>query len=284
MIRHILAAESWPAGRFNEDRIAVAGPYLWVLDGATGLRPGRSFPGDSDAAWFAEAWSSALMELAPRSASPQSLIVAAHEHVSKRIDASLRGPLAQDEYPALALAFVRVADGRLDACNIGDCSIIVRDRTSVRRLGSSEVDRFDALALDVFTSAVAEGQTHAGALRLARSQILRNRQRANCRDGYWVVDPSARWLDHVQNFSMAFDTGGDLLVASDGFMRILDPYGISTTLENVLDSTRDMGAAAILDRIRALEADDPDCRAFPRLKPVDDASVVMAAFASAEDR
>jgi Protein phosphatase 2C len=277
--RHIVAAESRAAGRFNEDRVGVAGDYFWVLDGATPLLPARTFPGDSDAAWFAQSWSAALAELARDFNSPLALIEAAFGRVTERIAAEAVVPLEQHLYPALALALVRVGDGRLDACNVGDCSIVVRpDGRAAERIGSSDVDGFDALALGVFTDALESGRSYAEALDLARNQILCNRMRANCSGGYWVVDPSPRWLDHIQCFSIPFAFGGDVLVASDGFMRILDPYRIASSLDEILELVLNPGLRALLDRMRALEEDDCECRSFPRLKPIDDASAILAHF------
>jgi hypothetical protein len=109
--------------------------------------------------------------------------------------------------------------------------------------GSSIVDRFDALALTILKQALAEGRSYAEAFGLAKTQILANRRLANTQDGYWVIDPTDRWLGQVQCERLPW-SGGEILLATDGFMRIVDVYSIAE------DDTGRMESSAASDRSR----------------------------------
>lgn len=264
-------------GAVNEDRVGASGSYFWALDGATGLTPGRWLPGPSDAAWFANTWSDALAAFAADASSPFELIVRAHAHVMHAVRRSRLdgGESGEPTWPAMALALAQIGEGKLRLCNIGDCSALLRRAGEhTRRLGSSKVDQFDATALDIFQNAQRAGASYAEAASLSKKQILRNRALANTPGGYWVVDPTDRWLDHVECFEVAFQPDAELLLATDGFMRVLDPYGIASCHCDVLEFCDELGLSAVIDRIRSVEADDPECRVFPRLKPSDDASAI----------
>ena len=102
-----------------------------------------------------------------------------------------------------------------------------------------------------------------------------NRRFANVDGGYWVIDPTPRWLGHVQFTQI--DAGSDLTILgmSDGFRRLIDLYGRYDD-QGLFDAARDKGLSAMLQELRAVEFGDPDAKIYPRLKLADDATAFLA--------
>ena len=71
--------------------------------------------------------------------------------------------------------------------------------------------------------------------------------------------------------------GGHVLLASDGFWRLVDPYGVLTA-DALMDAVVARGPAAVLADLRAIEAGDAACVRFPRLKVRDDATAVLLRY------
>ena len=65
-----------------------------------------------------------------------------------------------------------------------------------------------------------------------------------------------------------------ILLASDGFYRLVDHYNAASDAE-LVRRTGELGADAMLQQLRAIEAADPLARQHPRLKIADDATALL---------
>jgi len=65
-----------------------------------------------------------------------------------------------------------------------------------------------------------------------------------------------------------------LLLATDGFYRLVDTYGMLTAGE-LMQAALERGLAPLYAELRRIEDGDPECLAFPRLKARDDATAVL---------
>lgn len=64
---------------------------------------------------------------------------------------------------------------------------------------------------------------------------------------------------------------------SGGYWRLVDHFR-RYDAAGLLKASFERGPDALLDELRALEAADPDCLAFPRIKPMDDATALILRF------
>jgi hypothetical protein len=67
-----------------------------------------------------------------------------------------------------------------------------------------------------------------------------------------------------------------ILLASDGYYRLVDHYGAASDAE-LVRRTADVGADAMVQQLRAIEAGDPHATRYPRLKIADDATALLLA-------
>jgi hypothetical protein len=67
-----------------------------------------------------------------------------------------------------------------------------------------------------------------------------------------------------------------ILLASDGYYRLVDHYNAASDAE-LVRRTAALGADALLTQLRAIEAADPLAMTYPRLKIADDATALLIA-------
>ena len=93
-------------------------------------------------------------------------------------------------------------------------------------------------------------------------------------DGYWILDPSERWIEHVETSRLAAIPGDVLLLVTDGFWRLVDIYG-RYDAESLFAAALGGGLQPVAAELRAIEAGDEECLRYPRLKTRDDATAVL---------
>lgn len=268
-------------GPCNEDRVGATAHAAWVIDGATGV--GESLmPHASDAGWFAEAFDTALryhLERTPEASTPDVLRDAI-EAVRRWFDAERRAePGAPYELPSAAFAMVRRIDDGLELSALGDCTIIhaAPDRAP-SLFSASGVGRFEAETLAELAALYASDPTLevAEAKRLLMPRLRRNRTQMNTEDGYWILSLDPRAVDHLERQWIGAGAGTvELALASDGFMRLHELFGLVTPGE-MLAVRSAAEADAMLAKLRRAELEDDGCRTFVRAKRSDDASFVRA--------
>jgi hypothetical protein len=64
-------------------------------------------------------------------------------------------------------------------------------------------------------------------------------------------------------------------LATDGFTRLYETFSVYSE-ESLLDAAFQKGLAALVDELRQLERSDAACERFPRVKPYDDTTAVLA--------
>ena len=277
----LLAAATLPSGPVNEDAIGHTADCAWVIDGATGVGQ-NLLAGPSDAAWFAQTISEALKLLLPLNPdiATKAVLQLVVKHAGDFLKRNtLRDAAVRHEYPSAAIAIARVRPEGLELTTLGDCQIIYRDGFGRAQLfGVSDVAPFEqrtlTLAADLLRRDPALTPTALRAALLPKLQ--ENRRFMNIHGGYWVLSTDDAALDHLQQVVLS-GMVGPVCLASDGFLRLHDLFQVMT-LDDILEIRSEAMAVASLKRLRQLERDDPDCRAFVRIKPSDDASIVSVDF------
>ncbi len=296
------------SGAHNEDRAGLTGHAAWVLDGATDVLAQRILPGPSDAAWYAQTLSDAIARdlLAqddapppqpthppanalehPDNASAGPLLATlqrATASVARAFDATaLRVPANGHEKPSAAGILATIApDGRLTAVGLGDCTLLHLSAHGGARdlLRCEEAPReADAEVRDAVSRLRAERpnapQHGPAGIRADLMPMLRAaRARMNQPGGYGIFSldlPSSEQFDAV---TARVQPGDRLLLATDGFMRLVDLFGLYT-VTSLGEALRNRGLLALMQELRAAEADDREGHAFARAKSRDDATAML---------
>ena len=266
----------------NEDRVGLTPSHAWVIDGATDVLEERLLPGPSDAAWLAGAFDSLFAQLVSVDRSLEDAIAEATGEVRRRFDELALRPIGEPhEQPSAAGILTRLVDGHLEAIGLGDCTLLALSDTSepVDLLrGDDERDGDEAIR--IAAARVREERPRASmdgstGVRAELLPMLRAaRVRMNQSGGYGVLSVTLAPNQHFQRVRRRVEAGDRFLFATDGFMRLVDVYGLHS-LGSLGQAVRDDGLAALLLELRAFEAKDPDGHLVPRVKAADDAAAMI---------
>jgi len=266
----------------NDDAIGYTTTAAWVLDGATSLGGGL-VGGDSDARWLAQSANAHLQRLLEEQPfrSTEDLLAQLQLGIADDFqrDAGVAVSLELN-LPTACLSLLRLlGDGSLELLNLCDtCIHLAWDDGRVESFGDTpleEIDRQSVARLIALREANPDWP-HAQLWQASRDWVRRNRTLANTPAGYWCLDPTARWIPHVQRRVVDPSRLKAFMLVTDGFDRLLDFRRYE--LDSLFAALPERGVEALIDELRALEVADDQALDYPRLKIHDDASVVWGAI------
>lgn len=269
LVQSISLAGSASVG--NDDRAGATAQRAWMIDGATDLGPPGLLGAQGGAAWIASTADRAFAAAGP---GPLQEVVAA---VFAGLDdayhrARVREPLGRWELPSAAFLCAALEDERLRIAWLADCACLHLRGEAVLRLGPQT---------NAFETQEAEAIRAAGlALEPARSAPTLERlrhTRARAERRVLGVEPGHAAAVHYDAISVA--PGDELVLMTDGLAALIDDYGVS--LREFALRLRGEGLHGLATRLRAIEAEDPDCRRFARFKSSDDATGLWLRIAGA---
>ncbi len=260
-----------PSRAVNEDGWIGVENQIWVLDGASGLTSTPVTDGATDAAWLVER-ARTIIEGRNESGLVETLAEIVND-IESRLPSASR--TRAHELPSASLVAIALVGDELHVLTLGDCRLLLRPPGGEAQVidDASVLDRLDGTAIELLSTT----QRQSGAeLDVAREEIgdllRRNRDLLNRPDGYLALAPGLDVTDVAQHrFPVMEGTRG--LLVSDGFYRLVDTFR-HLDADGLVDSVGIVGADALLERLRAMEAEDPEGHRFPRLKRSDDATVV----------
>jgi hypothetical protein len=266
-----------PGYAVNDDVGTALAHAAWVLDGTTGHHPARLFPGPSDAAWFAATADDLLHHLADTPEDGHALL---QRLVRELTDACRRSALVpldgEVDEPAASLTLARVRGNQLELIMLGDCKLLMRQPDgTVEALDHSKVAPFDAKVVDALRALQAAGETDPA--RIApklRELILANRRLKNRPGGYGVLADDPACIDFAEIGRRPAADVTHILLASDGFYRLVDTYRLYSA-EGLLRAAQSDGLSSLYASLRHIEDADPPCLRYPRLKARDDATALL---------
>ncbi|MFD7652957.1 protein phosphatase 2C domain-containing protein [Actinosynnema sp. NPDC059797] len=228
--------------RPTEDRVVVLPDAVALLDGAT-----SPTPRERDGGWHSRHLAAELAaELAAHPADLADALARAIERLAR-----VHG-LTPGDSPSSTVAILRWTDTSVDALVLADSPVVVfTDRG------------FDVLA-----------DTR---LRDLRGKVDRITDWRNREHGWWVAEADPAAAHRAVRRSWPRHGVRAALVATDGVSCGVDDYDLFTW-PDVVEITREKGAEAVLDAIRAAEAGDPNRTAWRRPKVHDDQALAVVAF------
>jgi hypothetical protein len=279
-----LSAATQPGSKVNEDGHghwpAAAPRAAWVLDGVTGINDRALLPGPTDAAWFVAQVQEALPTLL--STSPDmpaaELVGALVEQLEQRQSAAWLDARGADgrETPAASFALVRLIGAEIEVLRLGDCLVLLEAADgTVTVMDHPVLATIEAETRDALLALRARGITDPKQAFTAMMPRLRaQRARRNLPDGYGVLAAEQSCLPMLHVDRIPAHTVRRMLLASDGYYRLVDHYNAASDAE-LVRRTEELGADAMLEQLRAIEAADPLATRYPRLKIADDATALL---------
>jgi hypothetical protein len=180
--------------------------------------------------------------------------------------------------PAASFALVRVIGADIEILRLGDCLVLVEAADGTVTvldhpvLAAIEAETRSALLALRATGITDPKQAFAAMLPRLRAQ----RRRRNLPDGYGVLAAEQSCVQMLHVDRMPAHDVRRILLASDGYYRLVDHYDAASDAE-LVRRTAALGADALLTQLRAIEAADPLAITYPRLKIADDATALLIA-------
>lgn len=273
-----LYRQSVPGSRINEDGLGLRGHCAWIVDGATGLSTEQLTGGGSDAAWLAGTIDEVLDRMVGTEGPKLDLqkLEAEVHRAFEAATAHLPGHHV-NHVPSACLGLVEAQTNggtiRIQGSFLGDVVALVPSEQGIERWTDERSKPFERKTL----AALEAGGHQPGRMPEAvRRQILENRASLNRPGGYWVVSPSQPFAGRELRFEAQVQEGEVIVLATDGFMRLVDVFGAYTdrSLHAALAEGR---GDDLIGELRALERGDLLSGAYPRVKTHDDATVLVIA-------
>lgn len=263
---------------FNEDIAGAAGAEAWIVDGSAFFSGPPRVAEISEGAWLVRAIDRRLRAAA--------LDTMALSDVAEMLETGLAADYAAlgkgqperapGEGPSAVFAFLRIRpQGELfhvDAMLLGDVSVLIEDAGRLTRWTDERVAPFEARTIATAQAAVRSDGVVIAPQALA--QIIENRRSLNREGGYWAINPSLPWRPGLRFVSQLVSAQATLLLASDGFMRLVDVirhYGEA----DLMQAVKDEGVGSLIAELRRLEREDGQARRFARVKIHDDATALV---------
>jgi Protein phosphatase 2C len=254
---------SLPAAGKGHDAGLVSDGFVGLADGSTPLL-------DSDAI-DAHAYACIALDRLRRH---RSLVP---EEMFRRALAEAEAPSGSIAHrPSCTTIALTAIEGHLFAALLGDCLGAIRHRDGRCTVAwDRRLDRFDGPVAAQMASDVADGRSLEAAREAAGPQLLANRNEANTEGAYWLFadDPTA--AGHLSLISTPLEEVEEVLLCTDGFTRLIDPFGIAGDAEELIRRAASDGLAALGSELRAAETAPESFTRFPRLDVSDDATAIL---------
>ena len=145
-------------------------------------------------------------------------------------------PLSRRASCTVGLVMENGAD--LAAAVLGDCTVVIRTTDDDHIVVSDRrLDRFDSAVAREIAGRMAQGVSEQDARAAVTPKLIENRDRGNSNQTYWLFadDPAA--AGQVATQSVEIDRVEQVLLCSDGFWRLVDPFRAADEQAEKLDST-----------------------------------------------
>jgi hypothetical protein len=260
----------------GDDRFVFDEAAGWaaVIDGATDVGPVRIFPdAESDAAAFAEMFA---RELVAQPAGAEEALPVYFARIAGRLRAAAEkasrvklGDAPLSSLPTAAATFVRVRNGMLEGATLGDTLAIIRQPDGAIALigdGGKPADE-----------SVRARKVMAMAPEDRRKWLQDGRALHNTPSGYWVFGVQPEAAAHIVLQSQPCPSGTQALLMTDGFYRLVSPYGRYTDAQ-LIERAGNEGLGALLTELRGMETHTDDDARVGRFKTSDDATALLLEF------
>lgn len=253
-------------GRLNEDHLIAEGNIFGVFDGATSLDQ-KTFENGQTGGFLA---SSAAKSVFIKNHFPLvDLAKGANKAIYCRMMDHGVDLTRKENFWSTSAAVIRIKDRMLEWVQTGDAYIILIFHDNTHKV-LVEQDDHDYETLCLWPAKQKHGASEANGL--LTDQIRKKRCEMNLT--YGVLNGEDKACDFLHHGHEPLDQVREVLLFTDG---LSIPTEIPEKKRNFTPLVRlyqDLGLAGLKNRIRQIEALDPECSRYPRFKPHDDIAAI----------
>jgi hypothetical protein len=268
-------------GTHNEDLVVVFEQQgltdIIIIDGATSVARQDYIDAEAgDVVWFVRGFAAALEQAISASRSQADSVQLAIDQLRSDYRSAARGEVPLYAWPIAAMTWVRIWDenrsATLQAYCLGDCKALLRLPDS----NVVDIDPYINPYEEVLQAEIArlaqEGVTDPAARRERLLPMLRGRREfQNMAAAPMSLCLQPRGPFEARQTMMSIERGTQLLMMTDGFYRLVDPYRLYTP-EQLAAACSERGLGALLKELRDFEKRGAASMA---VKSADDASAIL---------
>ncbi|OOC52472.1 MULTISPECIES: protein phosphatase 2C domain-containing protein [Nocardiopsis] len=262
---HITSASQPGGSKPNEDWTGARGDLVVVLDGLSA--PEGVGGCQHGTPWYVEHLGERLLTQA-RSELPLREVL---KKAIAQVAALHQGTcdLADPGTPSSTVALVRTGEELVEALVLADSPVVMDLPSGIEVFTDHRVNEVvhqeREATLAAPTGSVEQQERLAEMVRVQR--MVRNTE-----GGYWVAQADGEASEHALATSWPASSVRRFAVMSDGASCLVEQYQ-DMSWRGLLDLVERSGASAVLDRVREIEAGDPEGKRWPRYKRGDDATI-----------
>lgn len=250
---------------WNEDRFVLGKNYVMVIDGATPLLKSNNF---NEACWMVNYLKKNLNKHSGRI--KERLLV-----LSKEAFELMPVKIKEEDYlPSAGMSWVEWDDEYFYASVLGDCEItfVTIDNEVIRFFGQ-ELGYLDNLAIEELTRVAEEKNIHViEAKPYIVDMLLKHRKMVNKPNGYSAFTICDKSIFEEKKLKIEKNKVKEIYLYSDGFAQSFEHLKIYDCHQKMFSKSLalDEEIAKIVDASFA----DPYCDKYPRLKKIDDITII----------
>lgn len=250
---------------WNEDRFIVGKDFLMVIDGATPLLKQNDF---NEACWMVNYMKKNINKYS-------GPIIERLKKISYQGYIDLPSNKKTEEYlPSASLSFVEYDDEYFYASVLGDCEVtFITKSNEVIRCYSDDLGKLDKISIENLVKIAKEKDIHVLKARPYINDILiKHRKMINKVGGY-----NAFTLMEKPNFSplvlkLRKEEVKEIYLYSDGFSQSFESLKIYSSHNDMFSKSLDLEFE--IENIKNASFLDPYCNQYPRLKKIDDITII----------
>ena len=260
-----ITAKTRKSHYWNEDRFVLGKDYFMVIDGATPLIKSNNF---NEACWLVTYLKENINKLPGR-------IEERLNTLSKEGFKLLPVKIKEEDYmPSASLAYIEVLDEEFSAHTLGDCEVtfVLKDGKIIRCF-ETDLAKLDDISINELVRHAQDKNIHVVQARpYIKDILLKHRKMINKPNGYKAFaltsDPSIK----TNSFQIKKDLVKEIYIYSDGFSQSFEHLHIYDSHEKMFSKSLELDEE--IQKIKTQAFLDPYCDKYPRLKKIDDITVI----------
>lgn len=266
----------------NEDSVGYGKDFIFVIDGATGLRGVNIMGMRSDAEWFSNRLAEQLqVYLRNDNLTIQEILYVSLQQIRSEYFTVLQNYThIQPDYPSAGIVIFRERNGYLESFRLGDCVGVVRYKSGKIALMKEEnLVKLDKYAIECQVQmARMNGISVREARPLINDVLIKNRDKLNTPGGYWILEPQGVGIPYGEYRKFDLDKVESISCMTDGYFAALETYKLMKNYTEFQDRLIKGQCGRIVKEMFTVQENDMDFNKYPRFKFRDDASAVVAKF------
>ena len=260
-----ITAKTRKSHYWNEDRFVLGKDYFMVIDGATPLIKSNNF---NEACWLVTYVKDNINKLT-------GCIEDRLNVLSKEGFNLLPVKIKEEDYmPSASLAYIEVLEDEFSAHTLGDCEVtfILKDGNIIRCF-ETDLAKLDDKSINELVHHAKEKNIHVvNARPYIKETLLKHRKMINKSNGYkgfsLTSDPNIK----TSCFNIKKDLVQEIYIYSDGFSQSFEHLNVYKSHEAMFSKSLDLEEE--IKKIKDHAFLDPYCNKYPRLKKIDDITVI----------